>query len=167
VSYVIRGLDVQVRTADFCCGETALDTYICRYASQDVRRGVARVFVATPSDDAERLAGFFTLSAGSVLASTMPETLRAKLPRYPVPVALLGRLAVDKAFQGRGLGSILLADACRKVVVASHVLAVAGIVVEAKNIEAAAFYRHFGFVDLQGQARRLLLPSSVFSALGL
>ena len=97
------------------CGHSALDDYIHRYALQDVRRDLARVFVASPADDLDCLAGFFTLSAGSVKCSNLPEKLSRKLPRYPVPVALIGRLAVDQAFQGKGLGSILLADACQKV----------------------------------------------------
>ncbi len=120
--------------------------------------------MATPERDSRQLAGFFTLSAGSVSCSDLPESLAQKLPRYPVPVALIGRLAVDSGFQGKGLGSILLADACRKVAHASATLAVAGIVVDAKDAAAAAFYRHFGFLDLPGQAARLLLPATAFRA---
>lgn len=133
-----------------------------RYASQDVRRNLARVFVATPESDASRWAGFFTLSAGSVKSAELPESLTRKLPRYPVPVAFIRRLAVDLQFQGRGLGSILLAEACQKVVQASAVLAVAGIVVDAKDEAASAFYRHFGFVALPSHSARLLLPAGAF-----
>jgi GNAT superfamily N-acetyltransferase len=112
-----------------------------------------------------RIAGFFTLSAASIRAETLPDAWRRKLPRYPVPVALLGRLAVDKRFQGQGLASILLADACRKVSAASQTLAVAAILVDAKSSAAADFYRHFGFIELPGQAQRLILPRSHFAAL--
>ncbi len=149
---------------NFHCGQSALDEYIRRYASQDVRRNVARVFVATPDQDTRRLAGFFTLSAGSVGCSDLPESLARRLPRYPVPVALIGRLAVDSEFQRKGLGSILLADACRKVGQASAVLGVAGIVADAKDDSAAAFYTHFGFVRLPGQSNRLLLPAKALPA---
>ena len=76
-----------------------------------------------------------------------------------MPVALVGRLAVDKASQGKGLGSILLADACQKVVQASSVLAVAAIVVDAKDDSAKRFYQHFGFMPFPGQPSRLLLPA--------
>ncbi|MDP1612756.1 MAG: GNAT family N-acetyltransferase [Sulfuritalea sp.] len=115
-----------------------------------------------PESNPQSLAGFFTLSAGSVNCSDLPESLARKLPRYPVPVALIGRLAVASDFQGKGLGSILLADACRKVAHASATLAVAGIVVDAKDVAAAAFYRHFGFLPLPGQPARLLLPATAF-----
>lgn len=155
--YQIKPLDASVDTASFRCGREPLDDYIRRYASQDVRRNVARVFAATPDDDPRQLAGFFTLSAGSVNCSSLPETLARKLPRYPVPVALIGRLAVDAKFQGRGLGSILLADACLKVSQASSVLAVAGIIVDAKDDVAIRFYKRFGFMPLQGQPGRMML----------
>jgi ribosomal protein S18 acetylase RimI-like enzyme len=159
----IRPLDKAVVAAEFDCGSQALADYIRRYAAQDVRRNVARVFVATPEDDAERLAGFYSLSAGSVACADLPAALAKKLPRYPVPVALLGRLAVDVAFQRKGLGSILLADACRKVALAGSVVAVAGIIVDAKDDAAMNFYRRFGFQALPGKAGRLLLPSAAYS----
>jgi GNAT superfamily N-acetyltransferase len=158
-AFHIGPLDAVADTATFYCGQAALDAYIRRYAPQDVRRNLARVFVATPVGDPKRLAGFFTLSAGSVGCSDLPASLARKLPRYPVPVALIGRLAVDLEFQRKGLGSILLADACRKVVQASAVLAVAGIIVDAKDASAARFYAHFGFVPMPGQSGRLLLPA--------
>lgn len=162
MSYAIRTLDEAVDTGAFDCGEPALDEYIRRYASQDVRRGLARVFVAMPEQEPQRLSGYFTLSAGSVSAATLPESVRRKLPSYPIPVALLGRLAIDKAFQGQGLGGILLADACLKVVHASAVLAVAGLVVDTKSETAAAFYRHYGFISLPGAPGRMLLSSKAF-----
>jgi GNAT superfamily N-acetyltransferase len=158
----IEALDAAVDTADFHCGTVQLDDYIGRYALQDVRRGLARAFVALPVGDATRIAGYYTLSAASVSASSLPDALRRKLPRYPVPVALLGRLAVDQAFQGQGLGSILLADACIKVARASEVLAVAGLIVDAKDESSAMFYRHFGFVPLPGEPQRLLLQRKAF-----
>lgn len=162
--YQIRPLDAIIDTASFQCGSEPLEDYIRRYASQDVRKNVARVFVATPENNQQQLAGFFTLSAGSVSCASLPAALARKLPRYPVPVALIGRLAVDKKFQGKGLGSILLADACQKVSQASIVLAVAGIIVDAKDDKAIAFYEHFGFTPLQGQADRMMLPALAFQA---
>ncbi|WP_296699895.1 GNAT family N-acetyltransferase [Thiocapsa sp. UBA6158] len=105
------------------------------------------------------------MSAGSVSAEDLPLDLARKLTRYPVPVALLGRLAVDETFKGRGLGSIMLSDACKKVIQASRVLAVAALLVDAKDPSAAAFYRHFGFTALPGRPDRLLLPERVLRKL--
>jgi len=89
--YHIRPFDNSVDTASFSCGQPSLDEYIRRYASQDVKRNVARVFMATPEHNPKQLAGFFTLSAGSVSCSDLPASLAKTLPRYPVPVALIGR----------------------------------------------------------------------------
>lgn len=164
MEYLIRPLDAGIATASFRCGSEPLDDYIRRYASQDVRKNVSRVFVATPENDSKKLTGFFTLSAGSVSCSSLPTSHARKLPRYPVPVALIGRLAVDNESQGKGLGSILLADACQKVSQASSVLAVAGIIVDAKDDKAISFYKHFGFISLPGYPDRLLLPASVFQS---
>lgn len=161
--YRIRPFDKSLDKTAFDCGRPALNAYIRHYASQDIRRNVARVFAAAPEHHDRQLAGFFSLSAGSVNCSDLPESFAKSLPRYPVPVAIIGRLAVDVNFQGRGLGSILLADACQRVVNASATLAVVGIVVDAKDA-AAGFYKHFGFQPLPGQPGRLLLPSSAFQA---
>lgn len=158
--FQIRALDAEIDTADFHCGHPALDDYIKRYASQDMRRNLARVFVATPENDPRCLAGYYTLSAGSVSCVDIPAVLAKKLPRYPVPVALIGRLAVDKRLRGQGLGAILLADACQRVVQASATLAVAAIVVDAKDGTANKFYQHFGFIPFPGQPYRLLLPAA-------
>jgi GNAT superfamily N-acetyltransferase len=162
--YNIRSFDKLVDTALFQSGQPLLDQYIQRYASQDVKRQVSRVFIATPTNNTTQLAGFFTLSAGSIRCSDLPNSLAKKLPHYPIPVALIGRLAVDYRFQGKGLGSILLADACRKVINASATLAVVGIVVEAKDAVASNFYQHFGFTPLPGVSSRLILPISAISA---
>jgi GNAT superfamily N-acetyltransferase len=160
--YQIRPFDRGDGTARFDCGEPALNDYLQHYATQDIKRGVARVFVATPADQTTDVVGYYTLSAASIAAETLPEPWRKKMPHYPVPVALLGRLAVNRAAQGQGLGSILLADACKRVAAASQTLAVAAIIVDAKSPDAAAFYKHFGFLELPGRPGRWMLPGSGF-----
>ena len=165
MAYHIRPLDHAANTAGFNCGESALDTYLQRYATQDIKRRVARVFIATPEDRQDEVAGYYTLSAASIAAETLPEQWRKKLPRYPVPVALLGRLAVNQSFQGQGLGAILLADACKRVLAASEILAVVAIIVDAKSANAAAFYQHFGFIQLPGQPDRWMLPMKLIPAI--
>ncbi len=154
----------QTQTSGFECGEPGLDIYLQRYATQDIKRGVARVFVASPVAAPTTVAGFYTLSAASISAENLPDVLRKKLPRYPVPVALLGRLAVSRQAQGLGLGSILLADACKRVAAASETLAVAAMVVDAMSPRPGTFYAHFGFVELPGQPGRWMLPRVLFGA---
>lgn len=161
----IRVLDKQVDTASFSCGQVAQDAYIQHFASQDVRRKVARVFVASPQGSPHTLAGFYTLSAASVQCSDLPATMARKLPQYPIPVALLGRLAVSTAQQDQGVGSVLVVDACKKVLQAHAMLAVAGLVVDAKDHNAARFYKHLGFTPLNQQAQRLFLSMQVLRGL--
>ena len=98
------------------------------------------------------------MSAGSISTDDLPLIQKRRLPNYPVPVALLGRLAVDKQYQGQRLGSVLLADAVQRVEQASEVLAVYAIVVEALNPSATKFYQSFGFIPFADQPLKLFLP---------
>ncbi len=143
---------------NFDCGEASLDLYLHRYANQDIRRRVNRVFVASPPDEPQRVIGYFSLSAGSLAAADLPKKFRHRLPRYPVPVALLGRLAVDRSYQGQGLGAVLIADALQRIALASQVMGVYAVMVDALNETAAEFYRQFGFIQLPSQPLKLFLP---------
>jgi GNAT superfamily N-acetyltransferase len=146
--------------AAFSCGNAVLDRYLREQATQDSRRNVARVFVAVTPDRPERIAGYFTLSATSVAASDLAPELAKRLPRYPIPAALIGRLAVDRSFGRRGLGSILVADAIGKAMAAMETLAITVVVVDPIDEDARAFYAAFGFRELEGQQRRMfsMLP---------
>src|SRR6202040_2060836 len=108
------------------------------------RRGVARVFVAVTPEEPKRIAGFFTLSAAWVLASDLPPEVAKRLPRHPIPAALVGRLAVDNSFARRGLGSILLADAVKKTMTAAETVAMTVVVVDPIDDSARAFSSAFG-----------------------
>ena len=162
---IIAPLGKQHDRKSFDCGENSLTQYLHRYASQDIRRRVNRVFVASPLDAPRQVIGYYSLSAGSLDATALPETFQRRLPRYPVPVVLLGRLAVAESHQGMGLGSILLADALRRIAQASQVIAVYAIVVDALNDQAAEFYRQFGFIPLPSQSLKLFLPMDSVAAL--
>ena len=95
----------------FACGVEALDVYFARQVTQDVRRRASACYVAVEAKTG-KVAGYYTLAAGGVPLTDLPEALSKRLPRYPsVPVARVGRLAVDKAFHGNKLGGALLADA--------------------------------------------------------
>ena len=143
-----------------------MDNYLRRQASQDARRRVARIFVAV-GDTPGRVAGYYTLSAASIEKEDLPADLARRLPHYPVPAAVLGRLAIDSTYQGRGLGELLLLDATRRVVRASATIAVYAIVVDAKNERARAFYERYGFRAFPSVPRRLYLPLQTFRKLGL
>ena len=163
---VIEPLGPHHDRASFSCGEPALDSYIRRRASQDARRRVARVFVAA-GDAPGEIAGYYTLSAASFEKDELPAGLAKRLPHYPVPAAVLGRLAIASTYQGRGLGEVLLLDAIRRVVRASATIAVYAVIVDAKNDRARAFYERYGFRSFVSLPRRLFLPLQTFQNLGL
>lgn len=165
-SLVIEPLGSHHDRVAFSCGEPALDSYIQRQASQDIRRRVAQVFVALGNAPG-RIAGYYSLSAASFERDELPPALEKRLPHYPVPAAILGRLAVDRTFQRQGLGETLLLDSIRRVVRASEIIAVYAIVVAAKNDSAVAFYERYGFRALTTEQRRLFLPLQTFETLGL
>lgn len=148
----------------FSCGAPELDRYIREHASQDVRRDFARVFVAL-EPEAPVVRGYYSLSATGFRRDDLPPDQAKRLPRYPVPAARLGRLAVDGGMKGKGLGAFLLMDALNRVLLATQTLAVHAIVVDAKDETAAAFYRKYGFIPLGGEARRLFLPMATVRAL--
>ena len=150
----------------FSCGEPPLDRYIRRQASRDARRRVARVFVAS-GDPSERIAGYYTLSAASFEKDNLPAELARRLPHYPVPAAVIGRLAVDLRSQGSGLGEALLLDAIRRVVRAADTIGVYAVAVDALRDRAGAFHERYGFVPFPSQPLRLYLPLRTFERLGL
>jgi ribosomal protein S18 acetylase RimI-like enzyme len=158
-SFVIEPLGARDRSA-FTCGAPALDRYLREQASQDVKRLVASCFVAIDAATSG-VAGYCTLAATNVQANDLPTEVRKRLPRYPaLPAALIGRLAVDQRFHGKGLGSALLADAVLRVF-SSDVKAFA-LVVEAKDEKACAFYRHQGFRVFDSRPLCLFLPLATF-----
>ena len=154
--FAIELLGSQHNREAFACGVEPLDRYLREQVGQDVRRRATACYVAREiATDA--IAGYYTLAAGSILLSRMPQALAKKLPRYPdVPVARLGRLAVDEKFRGRKLGAALLWDAIERA--ARSEVVVYGVVVDAKDDDAVAFYEHHGFVMLSAEARQLVLP---------
>ena len=163
---IVEPLAAHHDRATFACGEPALDAYLQRQATQDVRRRVAQVFVAL-GKSSDGIAGYYSLSAISFEKEKLPATLSKRLPHYPVPAALLGRLAIDRTEQGRGLGEMLLLDALHRVVRASAAIAVHAVVVDAKNERARAFYERYGFQALTDEPRRLFMPLETIEKLRL
>ncbi len=154
--FLIAALGPDHDRSEFTCGTDALDRYFREQASQDVRRRATACYVAVEAAGS-KIAGYYTLAAGGVPLAEMPVALAKKLPRYPsVPVARLGRLAVDRAYHGRKLGSALLWDAIERSLRSE--IAVFALVVDAKDDQAAAFYLHHGFVSFATKPMQLVLP---------
>jgi GNAT superfamily N-acetyltransferase len=149
----------------FGCGSAALNRYLQRQARQDADKHVAVPFVLTAPPDVRAL-GYRTLSASMVNAGDLPDALARKRTRYPqLPLTLLGRLAVGQGMKGKGLGEFLLVDALRRSVQAAASIAAMAVRVDAKDEASGAFYRHFSFLPLHDQPRRLFLPMKTFAEL--
>ncbi len=140
----------------FRSGVSELDDYFHRQAGQDARRKAATPFVLV--DRVGVIAGYYTLSAYSVQLAELPESIAKKLPRYPrLPATMLGRLAVSGTHRGQGLGRILLMDALYRSWINTAQIASVGVVVDALDDSARAFYLHHEFVPLQDYPNRLFL----------
>ena len=142
----------------FQSGVEPLDRYLREQAGQDVRRRITACYVALDGETPTiTIAGYYTLAAWSVPLADVPEALAKKLPRYhAVPVARLGRLAVNTHYRGQRLGAALLWDALTRAIRSE--VAVFALVVDAKDAQAAAFYRHHGFIEFEGLSDQLILP---------
>ncbi len=155
---IIEPLGKTHNRAVFSCGANELDTYFRRQASQDANRRIARIFVCRSKNDGQAVLGYYTLSALSIELSALPSGLAKKLPKHPIPAALIGRLAVSSKCQGSGIGKILLADAIKRILAVGDEIAVYALVVDALNADAEAFYLSFGFARMNSESNRLFLP---------
>jgi len=139
----------------FDCGEPALDDFLRRQAGQLQRRGFGKTYVAL-GDDGASVRGFITVSVGQMAAALMPPAL--KLPRYPVPILRIGRLAVDHRYQGLGIGQDLLAFALHLALDFADRVGLWAVVIDAKHETAAAWYRRLGFIATLDDPLCLFLP---------
>lgn len=146
--------------AGFSSGEPALDKFFATHAYANDERGLGATYVlrAAAGGPPPAVLGFYTLSM-AVIESAQASLLMGKLPRYPIPAALIGRLAVDSRAQGRGVGQRLLVDALSRILGLSEDIGCSGVVVDAKNEAAERFYlKHsFATVDATAWPRRMFI----------
>jgi GNAT superfamily N-acetyltransferase len=143
--YKIELLNKFHNKAEFSCGEKSLDNYLHTQAAQDIKRSLSAVYVLLELEH-PTVVGFYTLSQSAIPLLDLPESICKKLPRYPlIPVTLLGRLAIDKKFQKKRLGEVLLINALKRSKFLSEEIGSMAIVVEALNKNTVNFYEKFGF----------------------
>jgi len=157
-SLVIEPLNKSHKKSDFRCGESSLDKYLKKQASQDVKRRISRIFVVVEPTKPDVILGYYSLSSLSVELKNLPSDLVKKLPKVPVPAALIGRLAVGKQAQGYGIGKMLLVDGVKRTLSVSKQVAIYAMVVDVINEEVSHFYQQFGFIYLNASGSRLFLP---------
>jgi ribosomal protein S18 acetylase RimI-like enzyme len=139
----------------FSCGVEPLDRYMRELAAQDIKRRVSNCFVAL--DDAGVIAGYYTFAATSLPMTELSAEETKRLPRYKLlPAGLIGRLAIDRRFQNRGLGGALIIDAAARA--AHGEAAIFALIVDAKDEKAVAFYEHYQFRRFASRPQSLFLP---------
>lgn len=150
-----------VQYKNFSCGYAALDEYLKRYAKGNHRKNIGKTFVLIQESE---VVGYYTLSMGSIEFQSIPQKLQAGLPKYPIPIARIGRLAVTSKAKGNGFGKFLFVDAIHKIWAASSAVAAYAVVVDAKDSTAVSFYQHFGFIPFEEQPLTLFLPLAFFES---
>lgn len=128
-------------TTEFSCGIAALDDWLRRRAMANQASGASRTYVVC---DGDKVIGYYALASGSVSVDAAPGRFRRNMPQ-PIPVVILGRLAVDRTYHGRGIGRMLFRDAALRVLNAADAIGIRGILVHAVSEEAKAFYVALGF----------------------
>ncbi|MCE5316612.1 MAG: GNAT family N-acetyltransferase [Parachlamydia sp.] len=146
---------------DFSCGNADLDTYLKTFARQNHKKGIGNSYVAL---DGNRAIGYFTISMSSIEFFEIPQEHHRGIPKYPSPVAKIGRLAVDKEYQGKKIGTALLIEALKKIREASKIVAAYAVVVDAKNEAVKKFYLSFWFTEYKNELS-LFLPMKTIDRL--
>lgn len=140
----------------FDCGEPLLNDWLRHNAQRNQANGSSRTYVVCAAD---KVVGYYTLATGSVTHVEATSRVRRNSPD-PVPVLVLGRLAVDAIFQGKGIGNGLLRDALLRALAVSESVGVRAVLVHAISAEAKQFYLERGFAESPANHMTLLLPLS-------
>ncbi len=150
--FIIEPLAARHDRKSFDCGEESLNSFLKQYAKQNAEKGLGRTFVAVKENE-PKIYGYYTISSNSFGYEIVPENL----PRYPVPVVHLGRLAVDLSAQGQRLGRSLLAHALERSATLAEQLGVYAVEVYALNEQARKFYLDFGLTELKDDTLHLYI----------
>lgn len=158
MNYLTVPLSTRHKRADFTSGIDLLDRYFTHQADQDVKRKLSACFVYA-SEDHETVIGYYTLSGSSIPQDSIPKAFARRLPPSytSIPMILLGRIALDKKYQGQGVGSLLLIDALRRCYDTSDSLGAYAMIVDPLGENAVDFYRKFGFMELP-DSKKMFLP---------
>ena len=164
----IEMLEKNHHRESFDCGIEALNAFLKKHANQNQKNNISRTFVAVDENTSrlnqkKEILGFYTLAAGEIDPKLLPQS--AKHPKYPVSIAKLARLAVDLEYQGEGIGGTLLRDACKKIQIASEMVGIFAVVVDAKDATAKSFYQSYGFAEILNSNLKLFMPMAMIEKL--
>lgn len=142
-------------SAAFDSGEPALDEWLRQRAWNNLQLAASRTYVVCPTGSST-IIGYAALSMGQILGQEVTGSMRRNMPKH-IPAVVLGRLAIDRAWQGKGLGRALLADVVRRALLASAEVSARLVIVHALSPAAEAFYLHHGFTRLPVETPALAL----------
>jgi GNAT superfamily N-acetyltransferase len=165
-SWIVERLGKHHDRAQFDCGNARLNEWLTQRAGQFDRRDLARTYVAVRPGEKVVL-GYYAISSHAVRYETLPDDQAKGLPHIDVPVMLLGRLAVDRSEQGKGLGGFLLTDALRRAEHLAEHAGVRAVEVDAMDDTARRFYALHGFIAFKDDPQHLFLPMTVVRKLRL
>lgn len=159
---MIELLDKKHDRSSFDCGKALLNNYIKNQAGQDIKRKLSACFVLT-DEETNSILGYYTLSNSSIPLNNFPEQIRRKLPQSytSIPATLLGRLAIDLQYQGKGIGKILLIDALKRSYEASQEVASFAVVVDPIDEEAEMFYERYDFIKLPDSGKMFIATKTL------
>lgn len=145
---------------NFDCGIIELNTFIREEARQQQSKHLNKTFVLVDENGADplRILAFYSISMCEIALTSISDSIKKKLPKYPIPAARIGRLAVDKNFKQQGFGKITLVDALIRIRRVSVDIGVYAVTVDAINDQAKSFYKHFGFIEFKDQTNSLFMP---------
>ena len=164
MNFVLVPVNKALTKMPFDCGYPELNQYLRQYALKNDQLSIGKTFIAITED--HEVAGYLTISTAQVAADTLPDDVRAKLPRYPVPAFRIGKLAVDRRFQGSGTGRWILTQAFLKAVEVSNSVGVFAVLVDAIDEKAKGFYLKYGFIPFEAHPLTLFLPLATIKAAG-
>lgn len=151
----------------FDCGKPSMNEFLSRYALKHAKLGFSRTYVLAEKRDSGKapIAAYYTLSASTTTREGIPA--KQSLPKYPVPIVMLGRLAVSQSYQGQGLGAKTLVYALRQAATLSNAgLPAYGLVLDVLDEEALAFYQHFElFEAFTDDPMRLFVPMTTLAGI--
>ena len=153
--------DQTISSLSFDCGIEALNRYLATQAKQDMKRHLSATYLLRVDT---KIIGYYTLSSTSVSLHELKSDFVRKMPRYPLfPATLIGRLAIDNQYKGRGFGEKILLDALKSSYMLSKKIGSIAVILDAKNKEAVNFYLHYGFIKLD--KNKMFLPMKTIKKL--
>lgn len=162
MNHITETLNSGHRKNEFSCGKEMLDNYLHRQANQDIKRKLSACFVII-DPETNLLKGYYTLANNSIPQEIIPEEYKKKLPKSysSIPATLLGRLAIDSRFQGKGIGKLLLIDALKRSYEISKTIGSFAVVVDPLDIDAERFYSKYGFIKLPDSGKMFLPMNTI------